>query len=154
MGRNKPSSDPDGHQSLRPMPTGSRMASRPRPWPSPHSREAEARAKAQILPELRRLQWMTLHPAPPGYRLEGQVLLLGTQLSPAGPGAPGVWGAWHLQTCSWSGEAAKAPDAATAFYWAGSRQPGASHHLRQDGTEAHFRAGRGCICQPFLPAPW
>lgn len=55
-------------------------------------RQAQARAKAQMLPELRWLQWMTLHPASPGHRLEGQVLLPSTQLSPAGPGVPGALG--------------------------------------------------------------
>lgn len=81
---------PSGRQSLRPVSAGSWTAARPRP--SPHSRGAGARTKAQILPELRWLQWMTLHVAPPGHRLEGRVLLPNTQLSPAGPGAPGASG--------------------------------------------------------------
>lgn len=130
---------PSGRHSLRPVSAGSWTAARPRP--SPHSRGAGARTKAQILPELRWLQWMTLHVAPPGHRLEGRVLLPNTQLSRLVREHQGLRGAWHLQTCSWRGQAVKAPRAAATSHWAGSRRLGSSRRPRQDGTKASPRAG-------------
>lgn len=82
------------------QPAGSWTAARP----GPH---LAAEAKAQILPELRRLRWLTLHTAPTGYRLVGSDFPPSTQLSPAGLGAQGALG--KPAPSDWLGKAMKAP---------------------------------------------
>lgn len=156
---------PIGRQSLRPSQQGPGQL----PGPGPH---LTAGAKAQILPELRRLWWLTLHTAPTGYRLAGSDFLPSTQLSPAGLGAPGALGKPAPSDPQLVRKSHEGTCAAATFRWAGSsRQPRASHCPQQDGKKPCSRTqweltlrGQGAggrarlwgdhVCWPVPSAIW
>lgn len=94
VGRRRPSSAPAarGRQRLRPRWPGG--PTRPPPHITrPGQGSDPAPAKKSPVSD----------PPVPGLRLGGRALLPGSQLSPAGPGAQGLRGAWRPNTCHWRG---------------------------------------------------
>nr|KAF6480868.1 hypothetical protein HJG59_010662 [Molossus molossus] len=156
---------PSGHQSLRPSQQGPGQL----PGPGPH---LTAGAKAQILPGLRRLQWLTLHTAPTGYRLAGADFLSSTQLSPAGLGAQGALGKPAPSDLQLVRKSHEGSHAAATFHWAVRlHHPRASHCPQQNGKKPCSRTqweltlrGQGVgdrarlcgdhVCWPVPPAIW
>lgn len=114
---------PRGSSPYRP---GAGSSCQPQGSCSPH--RAPASAKAQIPPALRderdvSLCQRVMSPcglAPPGCRLQGPALLLGSQLSPAGPGAPGALGSPVSPNLPLDGEAARAQCPGHS-HWVGSQ---------------------------------